>query len=64
MSNCQIEQQSAIPNSEWIYVASADCVSSTELNFNEKSGVSASENFEVGIAERQLIALQLNAKIS
>jgi aspartyl aminopeptidase len=41
---------SAIPNSERIYVVSADHVSLTEPNFNEKSRVSASENFEFGIA--------------
>jgi hypothetical protein len=41
----------AIPNSERIHVVSADRVSSTELNFNENSRVSASENFEFGIAD-------------
>jgi hypothetical protein len=43
-------QNPAIPNSERIHVVSADRVSSTELNFNENSRVSASENFEFGIA--------------
>jgi hypothetical protein len=40
-------QFTAIPNPERIYVVSADRISSTKLNFNEKSRVSASENLEL-----------------
>jgi hypothetical protein len=40
----------AIPNSERIYVILADRVPLMELDLNEKSRVSASENFEFGIA--------------
>jgi hypothetical protein len=41
---------SAIPNSERIHAFSADRVSSIDLDLNEKSGVSGTENFEFGIA--------------
>jgi hypothetical protein len=40
----------AIPNSERIYVVSADQVPLVELDLNDKSRVSGSENFEFGIA--------------
>jgi hypothetical protein len=41
----------AVSNPEGIYVISADQVSSTEIDFNDASGNSASENFEFGIAD-------------
>jgi hypothetical protein len=42
--------RAAIPNSERVYVFSADQVPSVELDLNDKSKVSGSENFEFGIA--------------
>ena len=41
---------SAIPNSEPVYAISADQDSSNRLDLNERSRVSASKNFEFGIA--------------
>jgi hypothetical protein len=41
--------RSAIPNSEWICVVSADRASSVEVNFNGKMRVSAPDIFEFGI---------------
>jgi hypothetical protein len=41
----------AIPNSERVYVVSGDQVPSVELDLNDKSRVSGSENFEFGIAD-------------
>jgi hypothetical protein len=46
-----INAGTAIPNSERIYVVSADHISSIKLNFNEKSRMSASENLEFAIAD-------------
>jgi hypothetical protein len=46
-----IKNDTVIPNSEWIYVVSANQVPSVELDLNDKSRVSGSENFEFGIAE-------------
>jgi hypothetical protein len=48
----ETQQHPAIPNSERIYVVSANQVPSVELDFNDKSRVSGSENFEFGIAEQ------------
>jgi hypothetical protein len=45
-----VSSRTAIPNSERIYVVSADQVPSLEVNLNDKSRVSGSENFEFGIA--------------
>jgi hypothetical protein len=45
-------KHAAIPNSERIYVVSADQVPSVELDLNDKSRVSGSENFEFGIAAK------------
>jgi hypothetical protein len=43
-------EHAAIPNSERIYVVSADQAPLRELDLNDKSRVSVSENFEFGIA--------------
>jgi hypothetical protein len=45
-----INHRSAIPNSERVYVFSADQVPSVELDLNDKSRVSGSEIFVFGIA--------------
>jgi HEAT repeats len=51
-SEAKEEQIPAIPNSERIHALSGDHVSSIKLDINEKSRVSAPENFEFGIAEQ------------
>jgi hypothetical protein len=44
-----LKVSTAIPNSERIYAVPSGYVSSTKLDFKEKSRVSASENFDFGI---------------
>jgi hypothetical protein len=54
----------AIPNSERVYAISADRVSSKRLDLNERSGVTASKNFEFGIAaitKKTTVATQFSA---
>jgi hypothetical protein len=51
---CGAYETSAIPNSERIYVVSADQIPSVELDLNDKSRVSGSKNFEFGIAYETL----------